>query len=227
MLPYRSGEPYTSRWLEAAHEQGIRLLLQPDWRWVADGNVDALQAFVRRYRNAPALYGWYLYDEPERNELPPSRLVAAYRAIKAIDSHPVAVVFTTGGCRFGPQGIDPAYLDGFDLLLFDIYPFYAVPAVADPLAVIRQTEQTCVDMVRQHQKLGPIMVLQAFGRGVKDGSFTWRDPTAHETACSFAGALRAGALGVLFWSDQKADAQVQRNTDDVIAAWHHGLALCP
>jgi hypothetical protein len=220
MLPYRSGEPYTGRWVQAAEKQGISLLLQPDWRWVAHGDMGALASFVRRYHQSSALYGWYLYDEPDVNGLTPERLRAAYRLIKSLDSHPVAVVFSTGHCRFGAGAIDPDYLAGFDLLLFDYYPFYAgIPAGVSWRAA-EQDNTACVQSAQKDGKQGPILVLQAFGAGWKDGPLRWRDPTSGETSCLFALAAASGAKGVLFWSDQHADAAVLRNTSRVIAAWH-------
>ncbi|MGH2444377.1 MAG: hypothetical protein ACRDFX_14580, partial [Chloroflexota bacterium] len=191
MIAYRSGEPYTSRWLRAAEAHHVKVLLQPDWRWIAHGNLSALQRFVRRYRGDPALSGWYLYDEPEVNRLEPRKLAAAYNVIKSIDRHPVAVVFSTGGCRFGAGHIDPAYLKGFDLLMFDIYPFYARVHVAAS-RVSQRDFGACVQSARRFHKSGPIIVVQAFGNGMSDGRLAWRDPTFAELQCQVRLARNAG-----------------------------------
>jgi hypothetical protein len=216
MVAYYAREPYTSRWVHAAGANHIRLLLQPDPAWIEQGKLDELQAFVRRYRDEPAVYGWYLFDEPDLNQLPPRKLRAAYRAIKALDSHPVAVIFTTGQCLFGQGAIDPAYVAGFDLLMFDRYPFYTNLPNVHPLQDELKIDANCVESARVNRKLGPIMVLQGFGKGQRDGPFTWRDPTYQETLCSFRIALAAGAAGVLFYSDRYADASVRHNVDRII-----------
>jgi hypothetical protein len=216
LVTYYIGEPYTSRWVQAAGANHIRLLLEPDPAWIEQDKLDELQAFVRRYRHEPAVYGWYLFDEPDLNQLPPPKLQAGYRAIKALDGHPIAVVFTTGQCLFGQGAIDPAYLAGFDLLMFDRYPFYTNLPDVHPLQDERKIDANCVQSARITHKLGPIMVLQGFGKGQKDGPFTWRDPTYQETLCSFRVALAAGALGVLFYSDQYADDSVRHNVDHII-----------
>jgi len=226
LVTYYLGEPYISRWLHAAGVNHVQLLLQPDPAWIDQGDMKQLQAFVRQYRHNAAVYGWYLYDEPDRENLPPRRLREAYLAIKALDSHPVAVIFTTGQCLFGQGAIDPAYLTGFDLLMFDRYPFYTNLPGVRPLQDQRTVDSNCVRSARDDHKLGPILVLQGFGKGQKDGPFTWRDPTYQETLCSFRTALAAGASGVLFYSDQYADARVRRNVDRIMRAHRdaHGPA---
>jgi hypothetical protein len=224
VLPYFSGEGRTATWVRAAEKERVPLLLQPDWRWVAHGKLRRLANFVRRYRDSAALYGWYLYDEPEVNNLPPARLVAAYRLIKSLDSHPVAVVFGTEQCRFGLGGLDRGYLAAFDLLMYDYYPFYTtIPALRSWKAA-GTADNECAQSAREHHKQGPILVLQAFGQGWRDGPFQWRDPSLGETRCLFALAQQSGAQGVLFWSDEHADAAVAHNTNGVIAAWHDGAA---
>lgn len=220
MIGYHAGEPYTSRWLRGAAVAGVRVLLQPDPSWVIRGNADALRTFVRRYQHAPAIGGWYLFDEPDREDLPPRRLVSAYRAIKSLDQRPVEVAFMSGQCRFGRDAIDPAYLKGLDGMMFVRYPFYADITVADPVGDIRRVTRACVQSAHAYDKLPPIMVLQGFGKGQHDGPFLWRDPTYGESLAGARAALAAGAGGVLFWNDTHADQEVLKNTDRVLGFLH-------
>jgi hypothetical protein len=217
-----AGEPWTSRWLRTALAHGIKVLLMPDASWISTSKRARLRAFVLRYRHNPAVYGWYLYDEPDFTGLPPDKLAAAYRLVKSLDpSRPIAAVFTSGRCRFGTGAIDPRYLAGFDLLMFDRYPFYqpsfyrTIPRF-NPLRDAREVDANCVRSARVYHKLGPIMVLQGFGKGMRDGPFAWRDPSFRETSCTFRLAAASGARGVLFWSDQYADEQVQQNVEAVM-----------
>lgn len=224
MVAYHSSGGYTAKWMRATAAQGIQVLLQPDPEWVRSGNIAALSAFVRRYDHTPSLYGWYLYDEPDAGNLRPARLQAAYDAIKAIDTHPVAVVFTTGGCRFGPGAIDAGYLAGFDLLMFDYYPFYRNLRVSHPALHAQRNDQNCVQSAREYRKSGPIIVVQSFGSGQHTGPFQWRDPSYTETECQVALAEASGATGVLFWDDQISDAHVRRDSNRIIRHWHSGYA---
>lgn len=225
MVTSSVGKRRTHRWLRNALGHGMRVLLEPDSAWIRQANRSQLAAFIRRYRHNPALFGWHLYDEPDFTGLPPEKLVAAYQRVKQLDPrHPVAVDFATGQCRFGPGAIDPRYLPGFDLFIFDRYPFYTNLPGVDPLQDIAAIATTCMRTARTYHKLGPILVLQGFGNGTRDGPFVWRDPKYQETLCSVRLVAHAGALGVLFWTDQHADAAVRRNTDTVVHQWRldHG-----
>lgn len=215
----------TDTWLRLLAAYGLKALLEPKPSWIDNARLSSLRSFVQHYRRFPTLYGWYLYDEPDRNGLPAARLQVAYRAIHRLDSHPIAVNFTTGQCRFGPHAIDPGYLHGFDLLLFDRYPFYMNMPNFNPLKDARAIDAQCVRTTRRHHKRGPIMVLQGFGHGWRDGPFVWRDPTYRETACDVALARREGVGGVLFWSDQYADAPVRDNVQRVLASVNSGHSV--
>jgi hypothetical protein len=218
-------QSYSTSWLHASQVHSIQVLLQPNPRWVATGDQRDLANFVRRYQHDPAVYGWYLYDEPDFYGLPAARLIAAYRTIRAIDHRPIAVDFFSGNCLFGPGKIDRAYLNGFDLLMFDHYIFYQKSFYEnlphfDPLADERKVDANCVASARKYHKLGPIIVLQGFGKGTRDGPFNYRDPTYHEVLCSILLAERAGATGGLFYRDGKASANLHKNIYRAVRVVH-------
>jgi hypothetical protein len=211
-----------------AQADGIRVLLQPNANW-QNGDFAALRAFVLRYRENPALYGWYLADEPDFTGLPPAPMVGAYNLIKSLDSHPVAAVFTVGMC--GLNDLYTRYLKGFDLLMYDDYPFYTFThgreGSREAVREVQITARNCVRSARYYHKLGPIMVLQGFGQGVKDGPFSYRDPTYAEEKAMFWNTVHARVKAILFWSDQFADRSVGLRVRRVVVEWRgpHAVRL--
>jgi hypothetical protein len=130
------------------------------------------------------------------------------------------VVFMSGECRFGHRYIDPAFLQGFDILMFDRYPFYLNLTGFDPYADAHRVAVNCVRSARDHEKSGPIMVLQGFGKGVKDGAFAYRDPTYQESLRNVQAVTSAGVRDILFWNDRNADHRVWTNIERIVTVWH-------
>jgi hypothetical protein len=213
--------------LARAASAGIHVLFEPSGSWIRDGDWTELRAFVERFRDAPALYGWYLFDEPDFNDLPAAQLAKAYRVVKSADGrHPVAVVFSLGACSFG-DWLDRGYLKAFDLLMFDEYPFYrSMKGPMASLAGIREFQNAtrgCVAAAHRFHKQGPIMVEQGFGNGVHDGPFTYRDPTYAEEKAMFQYAVRAGAPGILFFDDAQADHRMRVEVRSIVSTWRRGI----
>jgi hypothetical protein len=211
--------------LDQAHRVGVGVLLAPNGNWIRTGDWPALAAFIGEFQDEPAVAGWYLFDEPDFNNLPATRLIQAYQLVQLLDpSHPIAVVFTLGQCRFG-RHLDRRYLQAFDLLMCDDYPFYTfVRSHSQSLAAIREFQDTtrhAVYTARHFHKLGPIMVAQGFGNGVKDGPFWYRDPTYVEQRAMFHDALAAGAKGILYFNDEQADGTVKSDVHAIVSQWYH------
>jgi hypothetical protein len=217
----------TDDFLNRALQAGVRVLLEPNNDLVRNGDWADLRAFIAHYRSSPAVYGWYLFDEPDLNGLPAARLAAAYRTVKSVDRHhPVAVIFTTGSCGFGRQ-LDRGYLKGFDLLMFDDYPFYSfMRSHADSMGGIREFQtatRDCVAAAHRFHKKGPIMVEQSFGNGVHDGPYMFRDPTYTEERAMFADAVKAGARGILFFHDLYADRHMRAAVHSIVSSWYRTI----
>jgi hypothetical protein len=193
----------------------IRVLLQPDPEWVATGNWAALRSFVREFRRSPALYAWYLYDEPDHTGLAPNLLTQAYRVVKGIDDRPIAVVFMSGFCRFGGAGIDVRYIGGFDILMFDYYPFWKNDVSRSDLRRVGIVDANCRASA-QSLHVPFILVLQAFGDGVSEDGVRWRDPSPYELSWTLKRAEVSGALGELFYADYAADPQTRDNVDALL-----------
>jgi Glycosyl hydrolases family 2, TIM barrel domain len=106
-------------YLDNAHKIGAKVLLEIYKPLVELENISGVKEFIRTYKNHPAVYAWYLYDEPEVKKptpLSPQLLERVYQAIKEEDrSRPVALVFADN------RNIEP-YLKAMDILMWDWYP---------------------------------------------------------------------------------------------------------
>jgi hypothetical protein len=193
LLPYieKSQPEQLKTFLDAAQTAKVKVIVEIYRSIVQSENIAAVKDFIRTYKNHPAVYAWYLYDEPEiakPNPIPPDLLTKVYKAIKAEDrSKPVALVFSD------IDKID-AYGDAMDLLMWDSYPcnngvpeFQWVPGYRKSLN--RVTE--LADARRQ-----PFWnVLQAYsGHGLNK-----RLPTRAEFRYMFYISVLAGVDSLLFW----------------------------
>ena len=199
---------------------GLAVLLDkaPRGSWILDlKHADDAEAsiVVSRFKEHPAVRGWYIADEPDgAGNLPgapigsrtPRDVAAKHVAVSALDPrHPT---FVSLNCLHSA----PFYADAADILLLDPYPIgvnlkkgcnatfgcngcdgceHGGPAdVAERLATVSHE-------ILQYGKAPPALwvVLQAFG-----GEGHWsRAPTARELRCSVLLAVAHGASGVLLW----------------------------
>jgi hypothetical protein len=72
---------------------------------------------VRRLKDHPAIFGWYLTDEPDRLSIPVESVARAYRLLKRLDPlHPVAAVFCSGaGGEYVSAGLDISMVDPYPI----------------------------------------------------------------------------------------------------------------
>lgn len=205
--------------LGEALRYNIKVMMQPAPNWIKYGQLGQLRAWIRRYQHDPALWGWYLADEPDFGHIPPRRLLAAYRAIRAIDDHPVGVVFASGSCQFGRDGIDPAYAPAFDVLMFDDYQAFVPVSPVDAMKPLKGDFANCAASARRLHKRGFMLVLQAFGKGqISPGdNVSFRDPNLLETEYAYRAARASGAMGVLWYHDNYADAAVRAEVRKAMA----------
>lgn len=77
-------------YMDAAQRQGLMVFFNLDGR-ILDGKKEAqIKRMVRAVKDHPALYAWYLADEPYAEEISPSRLKKMYDWIKSTDeNHPI------------------------------------------------------------------------------------------------------------------------------------------
>jgi hypothetical protein len=201
VLPYFLAAEDGRAYLRAAELAGIKVLLEINRDVVRDGDAKSLTRFIKRYMDAPALYGWYLADEPSTTEmlgpLSAERATKLYRVIKAVDpAHPVAIAFSTGEDLW-------EYVTAMDVAMLDDYPFRpATPEFAAlPAWWKRLTSRAHVGRVVG----GFIPILQAFGGAKSPPGFSRRLPTAAEVRYMVFASIEAGATGILFWVWYRTD----------------------
>lgn len=112
-------------YLDRAHKLGLKVLCRPQpslaivrsaQRLLTDDETNAIRELVRKWRDHPALLGWYMCDEPEGHAEPLERRLQEYRIVAEEDPfHPAIVLNNT------VPGIHKYHLAG-DLLMPDVYP---------------------------------------------------------------------------------------------------------
>jgi hypothetical protein len=153
-------------------------------------NALAVRRAVSAVDFHPALWGWYLIDEPDMGKISPDDVRAAQRFIKSIPARkPTALVIYQGPSAF-------YYANLADITMIDRYP---IPWL--PLANVPQH----VRMVRLAlgKKKPLIAVIQAFDwnafREELPGEKNLRPPTYEELRCMTYCALAQRATGLFYY----------------------------
>lgn len=197
VVPYtgKSDANKVKAYLDRAGEAGIKVMVEiprievrKDHRWL-------ITQFVKQLKNHPALYGWYLYDEPEYVQISPRLLERVYQAIKTEDpQHSVAIAF-------GKLNRLGKYLQALDTVLYFNYPCY------------NDTPQFCnfensgfgqltANIAQFVEAKGNFwMVLQGYGED-KNGQprHNRRLPSLEEERYMIYSSVLARANGLLFWA---------------------------
>jgi hypothetical protein len=198
ILPYdiwSSGTAYAVSVLNYAQSKGIKVLLHGTW--TSDPSV--LAARINAVKNHAALYGYYLYDEPELDGTTPAQLLERYNAIKTLDSnpnHPIIVTFTSMLIQDKGDRIAP-YLPATDIQAVDCYMVHADEAELQPnLATITVETKLGVARGQTAGKNGFIIVPPFCKGGAGRG---YRIPTYKEMRYLCFAPVTVGAGGVLPW----------------------------
>lgn len=81
-------------YLDLAHKAGVGVFMHLPSHAVNTGNAEAVMNIVNALKDKPALWLWYLYDEPKPEDV--AHCEAIYKRIKEADpNHPVLVVHHT------------------------------------------------------------------------------------------------------------------------------------
>ncbi len=183
--------PAERGFLAAARAQGLKVLASPGTAAGPDFDPARARQTVRHFDAHPALWAWYLVDEPDFNGISPRQVQAAARAVKSVGpAKPTALVIYQGY-----QARDYANLT--DILMVDRYP---IPWL--PLANFGQHVEMARLAVPAKRPL--IAVLQAFDWScfpeVLPGETDLRPPTYDELRCMTYEALARGANGLFFFA---------------------------
>jgi hypothetical protein len=153
--------------------------------------VDELRAKVEKYRDHPALLGWYMSDEPEINDIRPVVLEQAYQFIAELDPyHPCIMLNDT------LPGVTQ-YAGGGDVLMPDPYilPLKSGPPMASMGKLAAFMDDAAA--TGRAQWITP----QAFDYGdVGPQHAHTRAPTYDELRCMAYMSMAHGSRGFVFYS---------------------------
>ncbi|MEA1875513.1 MAG: hypothetical protein U9N86_01500 [Bacteroidota bacterium] len=137
---------------------------------------------IIRFKDHPALLGWYISDEPTGHGEDPDSLKATYDVIKSIDPyHPVSIVFMA-----------PAqarkYADAMDIVMADPYPV--------PNQPIRSVGTVTRNLKKEFFGEKAVWIVpQAFG----GGEWWGREPSLRELRAMTWLAVVEGAAGIQYF----------------------------
>lgn len=195
----RHDEATIKTYLDAAQAAGMKVLLEPYRNKVKNGDIAAVNKFIRTFKQHPAVFGWYLYDEPRPSKVSPQTLKSVYKAIKAEEPNkPVAIVFGRG--EFASEAKN--YWNAFDIFMVDIYPIHYDKIEFDGLETFKKEIEDAA-IAAGEKKFW--FVLQAFGQeeDLKPNLLKkrrWRLPTAAEERYMLYTVILAEAKGLLFYA---------------------------
>lgn len=196
--------PADKAYLDAAHAVDLKVLASPSTS--AGPKFDALAArrTVAAYDAHPALWAWYLIDEPDINNVSPEAVKAAQRFLKSVPARkPTALVIYHGQSAI-------YYANIADITMIDRYP---IPWL--PLANVPQH----VRMVRLAlgKKKPLIAVIQAFDwrafPAELPGEKNLRPPTYEELRCMTYCALAQQATGLFYYCFEAGAWRITERTD--------------
>jgi hypothetical protein len=179
-------------YLDAARRAGLGVLASPLTSAGFDFSATAARRAVQAYDRHPALWAWYLADEPDMHGVPPFLIRDAHRYMKTIGARkPTALVLYNGFEA-------PAYAGIPDILMIDRYP---VPWM--PLETFDQHVRLARHALRDSRQ-PLIAVIQAFDWRYYPEQMPIqkenRPPTYEELRCMTYCALVQQARGLFYYA---------------------------
>jgi hypothetical protein len=190
--------------LRAAQVHGLKILASPGTSAGEQFNAQSARAAVLSFDRHPALWAWYLVDEPDLHGISPQAVRNAHQFIKGLGStKPTALAICQGSAAL-------QYANIADLLMIDRYPIPWLPLANFPQHV---------RMARLG--LGPnkplIAVIQAFDWTVYPdllpGRANLRAPTYAELRCMAYCALVRQANGLFYWCYDDGKWQIDQHAE--------------
>ncbi len=178
-------------WLDAAQEAGLRAFVGFNRGELMRGNEAFVAERVGALMQHPALFAWYLYDEPDlpKQYVAPERLERFYRLIRSLDPfHPVVVTVAHDSSV-------EAYRRAFDVHWTQVYGDVTfvdsrlgkhrriLGADVPILAILHAYDRVQTDRIRSGEEPDP-------------GAFR---PTPREMRTNALAALALGSSGLAWW----------------------------
>ncbi|HOW68784.1 MAG TPA: hypothetical protein P5055_13655 [Candidatus Paceibacterota bacterium] len=196
--------PANRSYLNAAQQNGLRVLASPHTTAGAGFSPGAAARAVQQLDGHPALWAWYLADEPDLNLVSPEAVNRAHRELKSVPAQkPTAVVLHNA-----PNALYYAHTS--DILMIDRYPIPWLP-LANFGQHVRQTRLA----------LGPakplIAVIQAFDWSYYPEIMTQesnlRPPNHAELRCMTYLALAHQATGLFYYTFDDGRWRIDRHVE--------------
>ncbi len=193
------------RYLNAAQKYGMKLFLATGNAPSGDSNTVALwehkvfELLTDEVLRHPALFGYFLVDEPYWRGIPSSGLIASYKVLKAID--PYRPVWINAAPR-GSVEVHAEYSKAADIYGVDVYP---VGSPGHSGLEDKGLSSIGKYVIRMDKACGgnkPIlMALQGFAWGVYSGRKALY-PTFEELRFMTYDAITSGGIGASYWGTQ-------------------------
>ena len=182
-----TGEANAS-FLEAAHKAELKVLAT-SLVLIPGGSGASVQDQLQKFDRHPALWGWYLTDEPDMRDVPPAKVDAAAHFVQRRTQRPGVVTIASGNAA-------RLYGRECDLLFVDFYPVPWAP-------VSRFAKEMRMAGAARGEKPYSAVV-QAFDwthfSDVLGQTNNLRLPTIGEVRCMAYLALALEARGLFFYS---------------------------
>ncbi|MBI4326082.1 MAG: hypothetical protein HY674_12560 [Chloroflexi bacterium] len=108
-------------YLDATQALGLKVLASPNASAGPDFDAEAARRAVLAFNSHPALWAWYLVDEPDLHNIPPETVQSAHRFLKRLPARkPTVLVIYQGS-----QALH--YADITDIMMIDRYPVAWLP----------------------------------------------------------------------------------------------------
>jgi hypothetical protein len=174
VMPYFafvSGDQAVLSYLDSAEERGVKVLID-----LHPASISEIQRRVKIVKNHPALYGYYLEDEPEIRDISAETVIEKYNAVKQVDSdpnHPVVLTFNQNLATVQD------YFPAADIVARELYTLPRIPYVKDEVTVARNAGKEYLALPGAFQGQGYSM------------------PSAETFRYMVFGAVAAGADGIM------------------------------
>ena len=183
--------PARRGFLDAAKAKGIGVLASPGSHAGKGFDAAKVRATVTKHDRHPALWSWYLIDEPDMQRVSPELVTEAHQVVKRAGARkPTSLVLYRG---------DEAQWYGniADITMVDRYPVPWLP-LANFSQHIHKTR------LATDAKRPVIAVIQSFDwtahKNALPGEENLRPPTKHELRSMTYSALARGANGIFYYS---------------------------
>src|ERR1051326_4768787 len=182
--------PANQAYLDAAAQLGLKVLASPGTAAGKDFDALRMRAAVKMWDSHPALWAWYLVDEPDLNGVSPDEVRRVQRFAKQLGAHrPTALVLYQGAEALN-------YGDIADITMVDRYPIPWLPLANFP-------QHIRMARLGVGKKKPLIAVIQAFDwtyyPKLLPGQKNLRPPTYSELRCMTYCALARGATGIFYY----------------------------